>query len=48
MSRIDALPAMYAPTAMNPAWPIENWPVMPFTMFSETARMMFTPTIDAT
>ncbi len=42
-----SFPAVYAPTAMKPAWPMENWPVMPFTMFSDTARMTFTPTIDA-
>ena len=35
--------AVYAPTAMKPAWPSENWPVKPFTTLSETARMMFTP-----
>ncbi len=33
-----------APTAMKPAWPMENCPVIPFTMLSETARMTFTPT----
>ena len=33
-----SFPAVYAPTAMNPAWPMENWPVIPFTMFSETRR----------
>src|SRR5689334_2688036 len=35
---------MYAPIAMKPAWPIENCPVIPFTTFSETARMTLTPT----
>jgi hypothetical protein len=41
-------PDEYAPTAMKPACPIENCPVMPLTMLSETARTTFTPTIDAT
>ena len=40
-----ACPAMYAPTAMKPAWPMENCPVIPFTMLSDTARMTFTPTM---
>ena len=34
---------VYAPTAMKPACPIENWPVKPFTRLSETARMMLIP-----
>ena len=33
----------YPPTAMKPAWPMENWPVRPFTRLSETARMMAMP-----
>ncbi len=37
--------AVYAPTAMNPAWPSENWPVKPFTTLSETARTTFTATL---
>ena len=37
--------AVYAPTAMKPAWPSENWPVNPFTTLSETARTTFTPTL---
>ena len=28
---------VYAPTAMNPAWPSEKSPVNPFTRFSESA-----------
>ena len=32
---------------MNPAWPMENWPVKPFTTLSETARMTFTPSVVA-
>ncbi len=28
---------------MKPAWPMENWPVRPFTRLSETARMMAMP-----
>src|SRR6185369_789832 len=28
---------------MNPAWPMENWPVKPFTTLSETARMTLMP-----
>src|SRR5437870_11437629 len=28
---------------MKPAWPMENCPVIPFTRFSETARMMAMP-----
>ncbi len=39
-----SFPPMYAPTAMKPAWPMENCPVMPFTMLRDTARMTFTPT----
>ena len=42
-----SFPAVYAPTAMNPAWPMENCPVILFTMFRDTARMTFTPTMDA-
>ena len=33
----------YPPMAMKPAWPMENWPVRPFTRLSETARMMAIP-----
>jgi hypothetical protein len=36
--------AVYAPTAMKPAWPRLNCPVKPFTTLSETARITFTPT----
>src|SRR5262245_62868709 len=28
---------------MKPAWPIENWPVNPFTRFNETASTMLMP-----
>src|SRR5256885_1221950 len=28
---------------MKPAWPMENWPVRPFTKFSDTARMIAMP-----
>jgi CheY-like chemotaxis protein len=41
--RVSAL-ELYAPTAMNPAWPSENWPVWPFTRFKLVARMMLIPT----
>ena len=34
---------VYAPTAMNPAWPMENWPVKPFTRFKETASTILMP-----
>ena len=27
---------------MKPAWPMENWPVKPFTTLSDTARMTLT------
>src|SRR6266567_3521329 len=30
---------------MKPAWPMENWPVKPFTTLSETARMTLMPAI---
>ena len=33
----------YAPTAMKPACPIENWPVKPFTRFSDTASTTLMP-----
>ncbi len=35
---------VYAPTAMKPAWPIENCPVNPFTRLSDTASTMLMPT----
>src|SRR5207302_829378 len=28
---------------MKPAWPMENWPVRPFTKFSDTARITAMP-----
>jgi hypothetical protein len=43
----ETSPARYAPTAMKPAWPMENCPVIPLMTFSETARMTFTPTRQA-
>ena len=39
---------VYAPTAMKPAWPSENWPVNPFTTLSETARTTLIPTAMST
>jgi hypothetical protein len=33
----------YAPMARNPAWPSENWPVMPLIRLRLTARMMLMP-----
>src|SRR3990172_6254511 len=42
-SPIVIFAAVYAPTAMKPAWPMENWPVKPFTTLSDTARMMLMP-----
>src|SRR5436190_2857419 len=34
---------MYAPTAMNPAWPRLNWPLNPLMSCRLTARMMLNP-----
>jgi hypothetical protein len=35
--------AVYPPSDMKPAWPMENWPVKPFTTVSDVARMMAMP-----
>ena len=36
-----------APTAMKPAWPMLNCPVMPLMTFNVTASTTFTPTSSA-
>ena len=35
--------AVYPPTAMKAAWPMENWPVKPLTIVRETARATLMP-----
>ena len=40
--------AEYAPRAIKPACPMENWPVKPLTMFSDTASVTPIPAPIAT
>ena len=35
--------AVYAPTAQNPAWPMENIPAMPLIKFRPSAKITYTP-----